>query len=216
MSETTNEMFPAGVFDLRGLVYESAPDAKYGAFSLDYAELHRNTVANALRRVLDHVSSNESIAPASTARSKDPTLSDEAYAKIVSDTRTKLFGRMKSGEWGEKGATRGPRQVGELTLDSERNRIRVLDTRAMIAKKSWAKGEKPDTWVVGDKIYDLAQMVAAYVGNPKEGPARVASIERRAKAEYEAKLVKMEEAKKARERSAEKPAETDENGGLVL
>lgn len=194
--------------DFEGKVYTSTD----GKFTVDLGALHLNTWINAFSTRADHVFGNEAISKASTARAKNPDISEEAYEAIKLEARNKYLADMVAGTWGEKG-NRGPRAVGANRLDQIRNNLAAEDTRKAVAKAGWKLGEAKDTWIHPEAgIVTLAECMKSFLDNEELGAERQASINERADVKYKAELADAELRKAAKEREAK----AGKGAGLVL
>lgn len=187
--------------------YEST-DGKY---RMEYASFHPRTWFNAMVRVLDHVTGNEAISKGSTARAKDPNLSDEAYADLVLQSRQRSEKAMQDGSWGEKG-NRAPRMPGATRLDQIKQTILIADTRAAISKMGLKDGADKNTWLAPNgKQYTLEQWTVVFLSNAEHGAERKASIETRAQAQLAKEKADADARKAAKDMKVAAPAEgTDE------
>lgn len=200
-----------GHFSFAGLSYTSTD----GLFTIeDLGKFPKVTWINAMTRVLDHVTGNESISKASTAKGKDPNITDEAYAKIVLDARTKLIGDMVAGLWGEKG-NRSPRMPGATRLDQIVNNLLAEDTRKALNKAGYKPADEKGKWLTPEgNEFTFADAMKAYRENAEFGAGRMESINTRAKVKYDAEVAEAEQRKADREREAKVAKPTGE--GLVL
>ena len=190
-------------FDTVGDVYEST-DGKY---RIEYAKLHPRTFANAMVRVLDHVFGNEAISKGSTARAKDPNLSDEAYNETILGARVKSEKDMIAGDWGEKGS-RAPRMPGATRLDQIKQTILIADTRIAIAKMNLKDGPDKNTWLAPNgKSYTLEQWTKVFLDNKELGAERAASIATRAEAQLAKEKADADARKAAKEQKVAAPVE---------
>lgn len=197
-------------FDIPTDFYEST-DGKY---RMDYRTFHPSTWFNAMVRVLDHVTGNEAISKGSTARAKDPNLSDEAYNDLILKDRQKSEKNMQTGDWGAKG-NRAPRMPGATRLQQIEQMLLIADTKAKIAKEGLKEGEQKNTWLAPNgKVYTLEQWTKVFLSNAEYGAERKASIATRAAAQLAKEKADADARKVAKEQKV--AASTDAEADPVL
>lgn len=199
---------PTALEQLAGMEYVST-DGKY---RFAWNELHVNTLVRALTREANHVYGNESIAPASSARKKNPDISDSEYNGIVLNTRDKRFAEWKDGSWGE-GRASVVHEPGATRDKQIFNMLLAAAVRETVAKSNDYKtiDGKKDVWLFKNgKEYDLAHLMGSYLKHPVLGAERKAGLEKEA-----ADQLAHEKAKAAARKARKERESKGSNGGVA-